>query len=225
MASSPTAAFSELKTDASFFDKDYFESGISSLKSNYEDYKFLPDLTLQLALYIKRFMGIKDGDSALDYGAAKGYLVKALRMMSVTAYGFDISEYAIANCDPSVKGFVSNELKADPMSYDFVIAKDVMEHLTKEQLQEVLPKLWSAARKAMLIIVPLTGEDGGPYLCPKDEKDSSHKIRWTLTGWLQFLTAIDRRSVVLGTTYVPEIKQSNVAWEGSCGFFLLRRFL
>lgn len=225
MSHRPTAAFSELKTDPAFFDEGYYMDGINQLKSNYEGYSWLPDLTLPLAIYIKRFMGIKDHDSALDYGAAKGFLVKALRMMSVNAHGFDISPWAVENCDPAVKDYMSSELKAEPMSYDFVIAKDVMEHLTKEQLQEVLPKLWSAARKAMLIIVPLTGEDGGPYLCPKDEKDSSHKIRWTMTGWHRFLSDLDRRSVVLGTTYVPEIKQANVNWEGSCGFFLLKKFL
>lgn len=224
MSDRPEASFSELRTDASFFDKSYYEEGPSSLKSNYENYHWLPDLTLPLAIYIKRFMGIRDHESALDYGCAKGFLVKALRMMSVEACGYDISEWAISNADPSVKDYVSNELKTEPMSYDYLIAKDVMEHLTKDQLQETLPKLWQATRKAMLIIVPLTDRDGGPYLCPKDEKDASHKIRWTLTSWLKFLENIDRRSVVQGSFYVPELKNANVAWDSSCGFFVLRRF-
>jgi len=210
--------------DPSFFDADYYERGPQTGKSNYEMMRWLPDASLPMCAYMKRFMGIRDGDSVLDYGCAKGFLCKALRMLGVNAFGYDISEYAIANADPAVADFVSNELKAEPMSYDFVIAKDVMEHLTKEQLSEILPKLMAAARKAMLIIVPLTGEDGGPYLCPKDEQDPTHKIRWNLSTWLRFLENVDRRCVVGGSYYVPEIKQVNTGWPQSCGFFLLRRF-
>lgn len=224
MSERPEMPLSELRTDESFFDESYFMQGVQSGKSNYEDYKWLPDLTLPMVIYMKRFLGIRDGDKVLDYGCSRGFLCKAMRMMSLDAYGFDISSWAIQNCDDSVRSYVSTELRTDPMSYDFVIAKDVMEHLTREQLMEVLPKLWTACRKAMLVIVPLTGQDGGPYLCPKDEKDSSHKIRWTLTSWLKFLESIDRRSVVQGSFYVPELKNANVAYDGSCGFFVLKRF-
>jgi len=199
-------------------------SGVESGKSNYENYQWLPDLTLPMVIYMKRFLGIRDGDKVLDYGCSRGFMVKAMRMMSVDAVGFDVSEWAVSNCDSAVKEHVSNELKVEPMSYDFVIAKDVMEHLTREQLIDILPKLMAATRKAMLIIVPLTAQDGGPYLCPKDECDPTHKIRWNLSSWLAFLGQVDRRIVVSGSTFVPEIKQANSAWEASCGFFMLRRF-
>lgn len=193
-------------------------------RSNYSDYRWLPDQTMPMAWYIKRYMGIKDGESVYEFGAARGFLCKALRATGVQAFGYDISPWAVENCDPAVRDYMTNEFKVDPMSYDFVIAKDVMEHLTKEQLAETLPVLMAATRKAMLIIVPLTDQDGGPYLCPKDEKDPTHKIRWNLTTWLKFLESVDRRCVVGGSYYVPEIKQANIAYENSCGFFLLRRF-
>lgn len=224
MADRTEKSLSQAVTDPSVFDEDYYERGPQTGKSNYEAMRWLPDLSLPMCAYMKRYMGIRDHDSVLDYGCAKGFLVKALRMLSVNAFGYDVSEYAVVNCDSTVRDFVSNELKADPMAYDFVIAKDVMEHLTKEQLSEVLPKLMAASRKAMLIIVPLTGEDGGPYLCPKDELDTTHKIRWNLSTWLKFLENVDRRCVVGGSYYVPEIKQVNTGWPQSCGFFLLRRF-
>lgn len=213
--------------DPSVFDSDYYLRGPETGKSNYEDYRWLPDATLAMACYIQRYLGIKGGErpnSVLDYGCARGYLVKALRMLTIEAYGYDVSQWAIENCDPSVKDYVSTKADLYPMSYDFVIAKDVLEHLTREQLQDTVPRLMAAATKAMMIIVPLTAEDSGPYLCPKDEKDPTHKIRWNLTTWLKFLENVDRRCVVAGSFYVPEIKQANTAWEGSCGFFHLRRF-
>jgi hypothetical protein len=224
MSERPQELLPEAVTDPSFFDEDYYKSGPQTGKSNYENYRFQPDLTLPMCIYIKRYLGIRDGEAVLDYGCALGFIVKALRMLCVDAYGFDVSQWAIQNCDPAVADYVSNELKVEPMSYDFVIAKDVMEHLTKDQLSEVLPKLMAATRKAMLIIVPLTREDGGPYLCPKDEKDPTHKIRWNLTSWLNFLESVDRRICVSGAFYLPEVKQVNTAWPNSCGFFVLRRF-
>lgn len=212
--------------DPTLFGEDYFLRGEELGLSGYSSYSWKPDATLPMACYIQRYLGIKGGDrgnSVLDWGCSRGYLVKALRMLNIESYGYDVSEWAITNCDPSVKDYVSTTVDLRPMSYDFVIAKDVMEHLTKGQLSEVLPKLLSAATKAVLIIVPLTGEDGGPYLCPRDEKDPTHKIRWNLTTWLSFLQNLDRRCVCSGSFYVPGIKQENCNWENSCGFFLIKR--
>lgn len=205
------------------YTEEYFERGEELKLSGYSQYKWLPDETLPMAAYMKRFVGIRDGNSVLDYGCAKGFLVKALRMLGVEATGYDISEYAINNADPGVKQYVSTTLKADPMSYDFVVSKDCMEHIPEEELEPLLKKLFEATRKALLIIVPLSGVDGGEYLCPRDEGDKTHKVRWTLMTWMKVLSNVDRRSVCQGALYVPGIKQANSAYEGSCGFITLRR--
>lgn len=206
------------------FTEDYFMRGEELGLSGYSNYVWRPDSTLPMAAYMKRFVGIKDGDKVLDFGAARGFLVKALRMLGVEAYGYDISAWAVENADPIIREHLSNELKAEPMSYDFIVAKDVMEHVPEPELKPLLIKLLAATRKAILIIVPLTHIEGGPYLCPRDEGDKTHQIRWNLTAWLKFLQNIDRRCVCQGSLYVPEIKQANVAWEDSCGFFVIRRF-
>ena len=38
-------------------------------------------------------MGMQPYDSVLDFGCARGYLVKALRKLAIMAYGYDISEW------------------------------------------------------------------------------------------------------------------------------------
>ena len=111
----------------------------------------------------------------------------------------------------------------DTYEIDFITAKDVFEHVPKDQLKEMLRDFMTMMRKAMLIIVPLTEVDGCEYLCPKDELDSTHVNRWTLPTWLKFLENIDRRMVVSGGYWVPGIKQANTAWDGSCGFITIRR--
>src|SRR5260221_7177707 len=53
-----------------------------------------------------RHLGLKPGDRVLDVGCAKGFLVKDLMKAcpGLEAFGIDISEYALMNCEPEVVG-------------------------------------------------------------------------------------------------------------------------
>ncbi len=44
------------------------------------------------------------GDRLLDIGCAKGFLVKDLLELGIDAYGIDVSEYALMNCEPEAVG-------------------------------------------------------------------------------------------------------------------------
>ncbi|MBO6520055.1 MAG: class I SAM-dependent methyltransferase [Rhodospirillales bacterium] len=48
--------------------------------------------------------GLKPGARVLDIGCAKGFLVKDLLSQGMDAYGLDISNYALMNCEPEVVG-------------------------------------------------------------------------------------------------------------------------
>jgi SAM-dependent methyltransferase len=50
--------------------------------------------------------GLKPGDRVLDVGCGKGFLVKDLLKLcpGLEAFGLDISEYALMNCEPEVIG-------------------------------------------------------------------------------------------------------------------------
>lgn len=57
----------------------------------------------------KRFVehwGLKPGDRVLDVGCAKGFLVKDLMAVcpGLDVVGLDVSQYAIDNCEPEVRG-------------------------------------------------------------------------------------------------------------------------
>lgn len=49
------------------------------------------------------------GEVFLDVGCGKGFLVKALRSQGKVAYGFDVSKWAIENCDADVKLVVNTQ--------------------------------------------------------------------------------------------------------------------
>ncbi len=81
------------------FDRDYFERGIASGKSLYENYRWIPELTIPMAMTYIDTLGLKKEDRILDFGCAKGYVVKALRMLHRKAWGCDVSDYAIESSD------------------------------------------------------------------------------------------------------------------------------
>ena len=76
--------------DKEFFDKSYYESGPQSEKSLYQNFRWIPELTIPLAHHIVQSMGIMHDQTVMDFGCAKGYLVNALRLLKLEAYGVDL---------------------------------------------------------------------------------------------------------------------------------------
>lgn len=206
------------------FDEDYFMHGLETGVSNYVNYSWMPEVTSLLAESIAGYLGIESGQTLLDYGCARGYLVRAFREMGVSAFGCDISEWAIQHCDETVTEYVSlGNTTLDPL--DWVIAKDVLEHIPADDLKRTLENLLSKARKGMFIVVPLTAEDGGAFICPRDNQDATHVIRWTLGTWLKFLRRIDTSFIYHGSFHIPGIKQASEPYEASCGFITAKRIV
>lgn len=206
-----------------FYDSDYYLRGPDTGKSNYVDYGWKPDLTLPMVDHLKRALHIKDGDTVLDFGCARGYLVKALRMRGVNAFGYDSSTWAIENCDEGVKGYVSNVMPAD--RFDHVIAKDVLEHVPLEQLKPILKTLLAATRKRFLAIVPLTWHPDGPYLRDEDNADPSHCNKWPLEQWMDLLReAVPlEEGYITGSWHYPGLKPASSEVSKSCGFIQFTR--
>lgn len=214
------------------FDEEYYMNGIASGRSNYFSYSWLHDETLAYATYLTRHLGLKGHHSIHDLGCARGFLVKALRMLGNEATGSDISEWAIENCDESVKGFVSNELSMDPKSVDWVHCKDVLEHIPEEDIHVMLPKLINMTRVGAFFIVPLTYLPRGPYIYPADNMDKTHLIHNTLGCWMRwFLRAADTLDAkghghfsVSGSYHLHGLKQASIDHPFSTGFFTIKRF-
>ncbi len=79
-----------MKINKKFYDYDYFEKGVTSKKSCYLNYRWMPDLTIPMASKIIKFLNIRDKESILDFGCSKGYMVRAFRLLDINAYGVDI---------------------------------------------------------------------------------------------------------------------------------------
>lgn len=204
-----------------YFDEDYYLRGPSTGKSNYEDYKWLPEKTMPLVQAIQKYLRMASNSTVLDFGCSRGYVVKALRLIGMDAYGVDISKWAIENCDPDVKGFVSTDFNS--LLYDYVVTKDTLEHIPYTELPKTVNFLLSKTVDSLFIVVPLTWKDGGDYIYKGDNSDPSHQIRWCLITWLEFLQDINQSFVINGSLFIPGIKPYAIPPYGSCGFITCKR--
>lgn len=168
------------------YDFDYFERGLETGKSNYQNYRWIPELTIPMAMTIIDLLNIKPGETILDYGCAKGYLVKALRMLNRNAWGCDISDYAISGADKEIQPYLSNLNKPDKFLYitkrfKYGICKDVMEHIPEQELRFLLSVL---NVEVLFSIVPLGSN--GKYNASANNLDKTHIICQDETWWMSF---------------------------------------
>lgn len=205
------------------FNEDYYERGPEKGISCYSNYQWLPERTISAVMTYIDYLGIKRGESVLDFGCAKGFYVKALRLLHREAWGCDISEYAISQADPNTKPYIT-VIENDPIPFnqlfDYVIAKDVLEHMTEGQVSDFLSRAKKVEPKKVLIIVPLAVD--GKYVIPEDEMDITHILRNSQEEWKQIFIS-NGWKIEETTNRISGIKDHQAKYQNGIGFFTLVR--
>lgn len=197
------------------FNEDYFENGINSKISLYENYRWMPKRSILMARELVRMY---PDQSILDFGCAKGFLVKALRMMGATAFGFDISCYAIRNADPMAKRYLFCPKTASGLpAVDVIFIKDTLEHISYHSIARVLKMLAKMCKKA-LFIVPF-GESGR-YRIPDYENDVTHIITEDEAWWSDSFRAAGFK-IEKFDYYLPGFKDNWAIYLNGNGFYQL----
>lgn len=208
--------------DNKTYSADYYERGIESGLSLYTNYRWMPETTLSMAMSYIDYLGLTRDHKVLDYGCAKGFIVKALRLLYRQAWGCDVSEYAVNSSDNDTRQFlrVANADIIIPFdrSFDFIISKDVFEHLDELTLLSTLQEIRSKCN-TLLAIVPL-GKDE-KYIIPAYELDKTHILRKNKEWWKSAFksTGWDIKEF---SYYIPGIKESWRNFPDGNGFFLLQ---
>jgi hypothetical protein len=175
------------------FDKDYFENGLITSKSCYENYRWIPELTYPLAHSLINFLHLKPDFKILEYGCAHGFLVKALNDLFIPTFGVDISTYAINSCPNDVSNkllkikndFIHSDIKNHfgINNFNYCISKDVFEHIEPNKLKYIVEEL-SFLCKKLFVIVPLG--DNGIYRINTYHLDPTHIIAENEQWWINF---------------------------------------
>lgn len=155
---------------SAIFDRDYFENGVATKKSNYKDYSWD-----RLGSYFQRtarhIVDLFKPKRTLDVGCAKGYLVKGLDELGVDAFGIDPSIYAVTEAHPDIQDKIELEIaQSIPYpnnTFDVVTCFDVLEHIPARDVHKTLKEMLRVSKKWVLLRV-VTRE-------VENDKDSSHE--------------------------------------------------
>lgn len=208
------------------FDEDYFERGIETGKSCYQNYRWIPELTIPMAMTIIECLEIRRDQTILDFGCAKGFLVKAFRLLYREAWGIDASAYAMDNVDPGVEDYCFlcsdgggyGTIYGIPRKFDTCIAKDVFEHIPEHKLPDVLINIRS---DILFVVVPL-GENGS-FTAPSNDMDVTHVNCQPLNWWAETF-AVNGWWVKNALYQVKGIKDTYYEkYPEAHGFFVLER--
>jgi len=132
--------------DGSFYDADYFERGRVTGKGWLMNYHWMPRRTFKEAFGFIDTLELNESHYVLDFGCAKGFMVRALRELEIMADGCDISEYALSFA-PKGCWNCSDKNEWENRKYTHVLVKDVFEHLYPNQLTETLEKISGISSK------------------------------------------------------------------------------
>jgi len=174
--------------DPAAYDRTYFESGLVAGVSGYMNYMWLPELTIRMAHKLILGLPIKRGETVLDLGCAKGFLVKALRILDVEAYGADVSAYAISQASAEVRDFCAliggcDDASLFTRNYDWMLCKDVLEHLVEPDLRLLLRRGRTQVKR-IFGAIPLAADDEcGKFIVPEYDRDVTHVTAKSLAWW------------------------------------------
>ncbi len=128
---------------------------------------------------IVQHFGLKSGQRVLDVGGAKGFLVKDLMKAcpGLEAFGLDISEYAVMNCEPEVVGRMHlgdcRKLPFPDGSFDAVISINAIHNVDRADCIRALREIQRLSRGRAYVQVD-------SYRTP-EEKELF--LSWVLTAY------------------------------------------
>lgn len=192
--------------DGSFYDADYFERGKKTGKGWLENYRWMPRRTIKEAFAFIDYLNLNEDDYVLEVGTAKGFLVKAFRILNIKADGCDISEYALSFAPEGCWNCSDNKTWDEHATtgYTHIVIKDMLEHLTKDQLPLMLEN-FSKVANIMMCVVPIG--DNGVYRIPEYHIEISHRIVEDEKWWAgQFKQK--NWELVKHTAHVPGLKDN-----------------
>jgi|TARA_B100001964_G_C14152506_1_gene562739 SAM-dependent methyltransferase len=100
---------------------------------------------IPVAKDIVKHFNLKKNNKVLDIGCGKGFLVKDLLNLGIDAYGIDVSQYALENCEKEVVGRLkigsAEKLPFPDNSFDAVISINTIHNLSKSECLKAVQEI------------------------------------------------------------------------------------
>ena len=160
---------------ARYFGKEFFDGDRSH---GYGGFKYDAKFWSPVVPDFINYFNFADGDSILDVGCAKGFMLHDFKqvMPGLILKGIDISSYAISNCIESVRNdcLVGNatNLPFEDNSFDVVISITTIHNLEGDDLIKALSEIERVAKRGSFITVDAY----------RDETEKEAMLAWNLTA-------------------------------------------
>lgn len=165
----------EVREIARKFGKEFFDG---DRKYGYGGFNYNPRYWSQVVLTFKDFWKIKEGDSLLDIGCAKGFMIYDFyrQIEGIKLKGIDISNYAIENSHKEIKKFLSvadaKSLPFDDQSFDHVISINTIHNLDIDDCIKAIKEIIRVSKKNSFITVDAF----------KSDEEKKRMFDWNLTA-------------------------------------------
>ncbi len=146
----------EIRKIARDFGKEFFDG---DRKYGYGGFKYNPKYWSDVVISFKDFWNIKEYDSLLDVGCAKGFMLyDFFRIINgIKLTGIDISDYAIKNAHPEIRNLLSvcnaKSLPFKDKSFDHVISINTVHNLDLEECIQAINEITRVSKKNSFITV------------------------------------------------------------------------
>ena len=157
------------------FGREFFDGDRSQ---GYGGFNYMARFWQPVVPTFRDHFGLKAGDSILDVGCAKGFMMHDMAELipGLKVTGIDVSEYAIANAMPDMKPHVrvadARRLPYDDKSFDVVISVNTVHNLERDECGQALREIERVARRGAFITVDAY----------RDEDERRRMEAWNLTA-------------------------------------------
>lgn len=148
----PKAKAAELAKQWGF---DYWDG---DRRINYGGYRYIEGRWEQVARAMAEYYGIRAGDTVLDVGCGKGYLLYDFTKVvpGVEVRGIDVSRYAIENAKEEIKDRIqigsATSLPFSEQSFDLVVSINVLHNLYNYELDVALREIERVGKKKYVCV-------------------------------------------------------------------------
>jgi len=176
--------------DPSVYTAEYYQS------SNYADYLERADRYKKTAYELAglfRTISLVDRDSLIiDFGCAVGFLIEGLREAGLkNTIGVEISDWAREIAQKNgllVHKSIDDIVFSRP---DLLIALDVFEHMTDQEIAKVLTK---TNPRALLVRIPSSTDGGKTFTLEVSRQDPTHINCKTKEQWIEFFKEFEYKT-------------------------------
>ncbi len=157
------------------FDREFFDG---ERRHGYGGFNYQPRFWQPVVPTLKEHFGLKSGDSLLDVGCGKGFMLHDLAALipGIVVKGIDVSAYAIEHAIDDMKPHVqvadAVALPFADKSFDVVISINTIHNLDRAACARALREIERVARRGAFVTVDAY----------RDEAQRQRMLAWNLTA-------------------------------------------